>query len=96
MILNSVEGTILKKLHYISKNKLEWREVPDPVFQSAKEAIVQPIVAGRCDGDMVCLAHNYTLPIKAGVAFRTALLGNLALSHNPFFFFFKVLCSLAL
>lgn len=40
----------------------------DPTLSSEKEAIVRPIVAGRCDGDMVFLAHNFTLPIKIGVA----------------------------
>ena len=75
----------MKELYYISKNKLEWRETPDPILKSSKEAIVRPIVAGRCDGDMVFLAHNYTFPIKMGVALHyldpvlTSVLGS-----NPF------------
>ena len=38
------------------------------VLISPKEAIVQPIVAGRCDGDMIFLANDCTLPLQIGVA----------------------------
>lgn len=75
----------MQQLYYIKKNKLEWRDMPDPVLMSPKEAIVRPIVAGRCDGDMVFLKHNFTLPIKIGVALHYLdPIVTSALGGNPF------------
>jgi threonine dehydrogenase-like Zn-dependent dehydrogenase len=75
----------MQQLHYVKKNKLEWRDLPDPVLSFPKEAIVRPIVAGRCDGDMLFLANNITKPIKLCISMGyfdpliTKVLGN-----NPF------------
>lgn len=58
----------MRQLMYLKKGLLEWREVPEPVLQSPKEAIVRPLVASRCDGDNLPLFNNVTSPMRLGLA----------------------------
>ena len=43
----------INALHYISKSRLEWREVPAPVLESEHDALVQPVAIAACDLDPV-------------------------------------------
>ncbi len=58
----------MQQLTFIKKGVLEWREAPDPTLQSAKEAIVRPFVAARCDGDNLPLFNNAARLLQLGMA----------------------------
>jgi threonine dehydrogenase-like Zn-dependent dehydrogenase len=58
---------MIKELTLIKKNKLEWKEKPEPKIQHSKEAIIRPFVAARCDGDSIFLFHNFSKAIRLGV-----------------------------
>jgi threonine dehydrogenase-like Zn-dependent dehydrogenase len=58
----------MQQLTYISRGRLEWRDVPDPVLQGETDALVRPLAAARCDGDKVFLFHDVTLALRAGLA----------------------------
>jgi len=49
---------------FIAPGQLEWREVAAPKVQSPSEAIVRPIVVGRCDLDTMYLAGR--MPLASG------------------------------
>jgi len=61
------QPVMIKELTFLKKNKLEWREKPEPKIQQAKEAIIRPFVASRCDGDSIFLFHNFSKAIRLGV-----------------------------
>lgn len=42
----------MRQLTFAEKGKVEWREVPDARLQSGIEAVVRPLVIGRCDLDV--------------------------------------------
>ena len=58
----------MRQLTYLKKDLLRWSEVPEPQLQSADDAIVRPVAAGRCDGDNVFLHHNLSGPMRLGLA----------------------------
>lgn len=37
---------------FIAPGRVEWRDAPDPVLHNDREAIVRPLVVGRCDLDV--------------------------------------------
>jgi threonine dehydrogenase-like Zn-dependent dehydrogenase len=49
---------------FIAPGKLEWRETIAPALQSPGEAIVRPIVVGRCDLDMLYVTGR--MPLTSG------------------------------
>lgn len=58
----------MKQLTYVKKNKLEWRDAKEPTLESAKDAIVRPLAAARCDGDKAFLFYDITPKLLAGLA----------------------------
>jgi threonine dehydrogenase-like Zn-dependent dehydrogenase len=42
----------MRQLTFVRPGAVEWREVPDAVVRSGIEAVVRPIVLGRCDLDV--------------------------------------------
>ncbi|OQW47135.1 MAG: hypothetical protein A4S16_09035 [Proteobacteria bacterium SG_bin6] len=42
----------MRQLTFVRPGAIEWREVPDAVVRSGIEAVVRPIVLGRCDLDV--------------------------------------------
>ncbi len=42
----------MRQLTFVEKGSVEWREAPEPVIGSGIEAIVRPLVLGRCDLDI--------------------------------------------
>lgn len=52
----------MRELIYVAKRKVEWREAPDPVLQSAHDAIVAPVAATSCDVDTAILAGHGPIP----------------------------------
>jgi threonine dehydrogenase-like Zn-dependent dehydrogenase len=55
-------------LTFVRKHHLEWRDVAMPRLQGARDALVRPIVASRCDGDCLFLFHDYSRALQLGVA----------------------------
>lgn len=41
----------MRQLWYIGQGRLEWREVPDPVIEDPRAALVRPLAASTCDLD---------------------------------------------
>ncbi|MFC0111849.1 alcohol dehydrogenase catalytic domain-containing protein [Kibdelosporangium aridum] len=52
----------MRELTYVARRTVEWREVPDPVVQSDRAAIVAPIAAAPCDVDSSILAGHGPIP----------------------------------
>lgn len=42
----------MRQLHFIAPGRFEWRDVPAPVVQHARDAIVRPLSVARCDLDL--------------------------------------------
>ncbi len=42
----------MRQLHYGGYRRVEWREVPDARIEGSLEAVVAPVVIGRCDLDV--------------------------------------------
>lgn len=45
----------MRQLWYTGKQKLEWKEVPEPVIDGRGQAIVRPLAIARCDLDLPIL-----------------------------------------
>jgi len=58
---------------FVAPGKLEWREAPDPILGGASEALVRPIVVGRCDLD-VAYARGL-MPMPAGAPIGHEIIG---------------------
>ncbi|WEH19991.1 alcohol dehydrogenase catalytic domain-containing protein [Streptomyces sp. VNUA24] len=53
----------MRELTYVARRTVEWREAPDPVLRSDREAIVAPVAATSCDVDSAILAgHGFLDP----------------------------------
>jgi threonine dehydrogenase-like Zn-dependent dehydrogenase len=52
----------MRELIYVGKRALEWRERPDPVLESPRDAIVRPLAASSCDLDRLILEGRTPLP----------------------------------
>lgn len=75
----------MKHLVFLSPGKLEWRETASPTVQSENEALVKPIVVGRCDLDTLFLSGRMPLkegePIGHEVIAEISDLGDVAAKH---------------
>lgn len=58
---------------FVEPGRLEWREAPDPALQGPGEALVRPIVVGRCDLD-VAYVRGLT-PMRAGEPIGHEIIG---------------------
>lgn len=52
----------MRELVYVARRTVEWREVPDPVLRSDRDAVVAPVAAAPCDVDSAILAGHGPLP----------------------------------
>ena len=57
---------LMQSLWFVEPGRLEWREVPAPVLKGDTEALVRPVIAGRCPFDALILRGR--LPIPPGFA----------------------------
>ncbi|MEJ1179749.1 MULTISPECIES: zinc-dependent alcohol dehydrogenase [unclassified Pseudarthrobacter] len=57
----------MRELNFISTGKLEWIERIDPRLITGDDAIVRPIVVGRCDGDTLPIHHRVSRGLQAGL-----------------------------
>ena len=55
----------MQQLMFEGVRSLVWREVPEPEMQGPAEALVRPVVAARCDGDVAFLNYDSRL-LKLG------------------------------
>ncbi len=60
----------MRQLTYVKGNLIEWWDVPAPVIQDARDAIIEPLAVTRCDLDLV---------IARG---KSGLCGPFALGHE--------------
>lgn len=65
----------IQMLHlvFLSPGKLEWRETPDARLQGDDEAVVRPLVIGRCDLDRLFLAGH--VPLASGEPIGHEIIG---------------------
>ncbi|MBC7984248.1 MAG: alcohol dehydrogenase catalytic domain-containing protein [Candidatus Obscuribacterales bacterium] len=54
----------MQQVIFIAPGKLAWREANEPTLQGANEAIVKPIVVGRCDLDTLYVTGR--MPLASG------------------------------
>lgn len=59
---------------FVSAGRVEWRETPDPTLRSDLEALVRPIVVGRCDLD-VALVRGL-MPMVSGAPLGHEMIGD--------------------
>lgn len=52
----------MRQLTFVGPGKVEWREVADAALQSGVEALVRPLVLGRCDLDVGFVRGQAPLP----------------------------------
>ncbi|MCE9501117.1 MAG: alcohol dehydrogenase catalytic domain-containing protein, partial [Leptospira sp.] len=50
----------MKQLEYISANRIDWKNVPEPEINGAGQAILKPVSIARCDLDLPII-HGKTL-----------------------------------
>lgn len=58
----------MRELTFLGPRRVEWRSVPEPRLGGPREALVRPVIAGRCDGDNLPIFNRVTTGIRAGVA----------------------------
>jgi threonine dehydrogenase-like Zn-dependent dehydrogenase len=49
----------MRRLDFIEKGKLEWREAPDPKLEGDREAIVRPVALATCDIDVAFVQGRF-------------------------------------
>lgn len=57
----------MRELNFISTGKLEWIERIDPKLLTGDDAIVRPIVVGRCDADALPIHRRVSRAMQAGL-----------------------------
>ena len=60
---------------FIEPGKLDWEDVPDPTLHQAGEAIVRPLVMGRCDLDTLYIAGF--VPLASGEPIGHEIIGEI-------------------
>lgn len=66
--LNGISGVLVRELTYLGPRRVEWRSVAEPRLEGPREALVRPVIAGRCDGDNLPIFNRVTTAMRAGVA----------------------------
>ena len=57
----------MRELNLIATGRLEWIDRPDPVLKDSGDAIVRPIVVGRCDGDTLPIHRHVSRAMQTGL-----------------------------
>jgi alcohol dehydrogenase len=63
----------MKRMVFVRPGHLEWEDHPDPIIEGAEEAIVRPIVMGRCDLDVLYV--NGQMPLGSGEPIGHEIIG---------------------
>ena len=65
----------MRQLIFIEPGRLEWADVPKPIIRGTKEAIVAPLVMGRCDLDALYLSGR--MPLASGEPIGHEMIGEI-------------------
>ncbi len=65
----------MRHVVFLAPGRLEWRDTPDALLQGPDEAIVRPIVIGRCDLDRLYLAGH--VPLASGEPIGHEIIGEI-------------------
>ncbi|MEU1548076.1 alcohol dehydrogenase catalytic domain-containing protein [Nocardia sp. NPDC005745] len=57
----------MRELQLVRAGHLQWRDRPTPVLTDARDAIVRPFVAGRCDGDTLPIHRRVSRAMQLGM-----------------------------
>lgn len=57
-----------RALHFLRSGRLAWRDQEPSRIEDARDAVVRPFVAGRCDGDTVPIHRPVSRAMQLGVA----------------------------
>ncbi|MEU1995639.1 alcohol dehydrogenase catalytic domain-containing protein [Nocardia gamkensis] len=57
----------MRELQLVRAGHLRWRDRPTPVLTDARDAIVRPFVAGRCDGDTLPIHRRVSRAMQLGM-----------------------------
>jgi alcohol dehydrogenase len=57
----------MRELHVIRAGHLDWRERPAPTIQHARDALVRPFIASRCDGDTMPIHRHVSRAMQMGM-----------------------------
>jgi threonine dehydrogenase-like Zn-dependent dehydrogenase len=60
----------VRELRLIRPARLAWHEREPPAIEDARDAIVRPFLAGRCDGDTLPIHRPVSRALQAGMALR--------------------------
>jgi alcohol dehydrogenase-like protein len=60
----------MRELVFIRSGRLQWRERDPPSLAAPTDAIVRPILAGRCDGDTLPIHRPVSRALQVGIAAR--------------------------
>lgn len=60
----------MRELVFVRSGRLRWREREPLALGSPTDAIVRPLVAGRCDGDTLPLHRPVSRALQIGIAAR--------------------------
>ncbi|MBM7365356.1 alcohol dehydrogenase catalytic domain-containing protein [Gordonia hydrophobica] len=75
----------MRELVFVRSGRLAWAERPPPSVVDDTDALVRPFIAGRCDGDTLCIHRPVTRAMQAGL--RLGLIDPVVASivgHAPF------------
>lgn len=65
----------MRQAVFIGPGRVEWREAPEPGIEGPGEALVRPVVVGRCDLDVAYLRG--LLPMPAGAPIGHEIIGEI-------------------
>ena len=63
----------MRAMVFVEPGRLDWADLPDARLQTPLEAVVRPMVMGRCDLDVACL--NGRLPMARGEPIGHEIIG---------------------
>ena len=63
----------MKRMIFIAPGQLDWQDVPDPTIETEDQAIVKPLVMGRCDLDTLYVKG--LMPMAMGDAIGHEIIG---------------------
>jgi threonine dehydrogenase-like Zn-dependent dehydrogenase len=66
-------GALVRHAVFVKPGRVEWREAPDPKLQGRREALVRPLVVGRCDLDLAYVRG--LMPMHQGAPIGHEIIG---------------------
>ena len=57
----------MRELQFVKSGHLAWRPKPEATLQHARDAVVRPFVASRCDGDTLPIHRPVSRAMQVGL-----------------------------